>query len=215
MTEAEDWRATIGLAHEGHRESVLSALRGRKLAREARDELGEHVVVTHDGPRVFLYADTEPHARAVVALADALLAEHHLAGTVTLSRWHPVEERWEDAAEPLPTSTEEVAAERAHRGDGDRARSRDQGYPEWDVRLTLPTLAEAVELEARLAAEGTPVVRRAACMIAGAETEDDAHALARRLSAEVPKVTIIQVEVNRAEAWGRTHPFSFLGGIAG
>ena len=57
---ADDWRATIELAHEGHREGLFSALRGRKLAHEAQEQVGERVIVTHDGPRVFLYTDTEP-----------------------------------------------------------------------------------------------------------------------------------------------------------
>jgi hypothetical protein len=212
---ADDWRATIELAHEGHRASLFSALRGRKLAHEARDRVGPRVIVTHDGPQVFLYTDTEPHARAVEELAASLLAEHDLPGTVTLSRWHPLEERWEDASQPLPTSPDATAAERAHRGDADRARSREQGFPEWDVRLTLPSHAEAVALEERLAAEGTAVLRRSNCMIAGAETEDDAHALARRLRDEAPEGTLVEVEVNRAEAWEQTHPFAFLGGLAG
>ena len=70
-------------------------------------------------------------------------------------------------------------------------------------------------MEARLTAEGIAVIRRSACMIAGAETEQDAQALAERLRAEVPKTTLIEVEVNRAEAWHETHPFAFLGGLAG
>jgi hypothetical protein len=212
---ADDWRATIELAHEGHREGLFSALRGRKLAHEAREQVGERVIVTHDGPCVFLYTDTEPHARGVVELATALLAEHDLPGTVTLSRWHPIEERWEDASRALPASPEAEAAERAHRGDADRARSREQGYPEWDVRLTLPSHADAVALEERLAAEGIPVIRRSNCMIAGADTEDDANALAARLRTEAPAGTAVVVEVNRAEAWDQTHPFAFLGGLAG
>ena len=212
---ADDWRATIELAHEGHREGLFSAMRGRKLANEAKERVGSRVIVTHDGPCVFLYTDTEEHARAVEDLAAALLSEHDLPGTVTLARWHPVEERWEDAAKPLPASSEDEAAERARRGDADRERSREQGYPEWDVRLTLPSHADAVALEERLTAEGIPVVRRSNIMIAGAETEDDAQALAGRLREEAPEGTVVQAEVNRAEAWDRTHPFAWLGGLAG
>jgi hypothetical protein len=52
-------------------------------------------------------------------------------------------------------------------------------------------------------------------MIAGAETEDDAQALAGRLREEAPEGTVVQAEVNRAEAWDRTHPFAWLGGLAG
>jgi hypothetical protein len=42
---------------------------------------------------VFLYTDSEPGAQAVGELAASLLSAHDLPGTVTLSRWHPLEER--------------------------------------------------------------------------------------------------------------------------
>lgn len=214
MSDGDDWRTTIDLADAEHRSRLVGSLRGRRLVGEARAKVGDRVVVTHEGPRLFFYTDTEESARAVQELAGSLLSEHDLHGTITLSRWHPIEERWEDGDAPLPESAEDEAAELARREEADRARSRQQGFPEWDVRMTLPSREQAVAFAIRLEDEGHTVVRRAEVMIAGAETESDARALAERLEAEAPAGTIVEVEVNRAEAWDEAHPFAFLGGLA-
>ena len=103
----------------------------------------------------------------------------------------------------------------ARGGEADRERSRRQGFPEWDVRILFPARDDAVAFEQRLEAEGIPVARRDAAMIAGAETEADANALADRIRAEAPPEATISVEVNRTEAMNEAHPFAFLGGLAG
>jgi hypothetical protein len=210
----EDWRVTVDLVDEHHRMRLAEALRTRHLARDARRKVGSRVIVTHDGPNLFLYADGESAAREVETAALELLAEHGLHGTVAIMRWHPIEQRWEDPSHPLPTSPEERAAEVERRGAEDRARSQRQGYPEWDVRLRLPTDAEAVAFAERLESEGIPVARGGTAIIAGADTEADAQALATRLRSEAPDGTTVAVEVNRAEAWTETHRLAFLGGLA-
>jgi hypothetical protein len=212
--DTQDWRTTVDLGDERHRARFMSALETRRLVREARHRVGARVIVTHDGPRLFLYTDGEQAARAVEEIVLDLLAEHGLQGTTAVMRWHPIEERWEDAAHPLPGTPQQEAAEVAQREADDRELSRRQGYPEWDVRLVFQTRGEALDAAARLEAEGIVVARGGNAMIAGADTEKDARALADRLRAEVRDATTIAVEVNRAEAWTEAHPFAFLGGIA-
>jgi hypothetical protein len=209
----EDWRVTVDLVDEHHRMRLAEALRTRHLARDARRKVGSRVIVTHDGPNLFLYADGEPAAREVERAAQELLSEHGLHGTIAITRWHPVEQRWEDPSHRLPTTPEERAAEMKRRDAEDRARSQQQGYPEWDVRLRLPTDAEAVAFAERLASEGITVARGGTVIIAGADTEADAQALATRLRGEAPAGTTVAVEVNRAEAWTETHRLAFLGGL--
>jgi hypothetical protein len=210
----EDWRITVDLIDEHHRMRVAEALRTRHLAREARRKVGSRVIVTHDGPRLFLYTDGEAAAREVATAARELLDEHGLDGTCAIERWHPIEQRWEDPDRALPATAEERAAEVQRRGEEDRERSRRQGYPEWDVRLRLPTDADAVAFAQRLESEGVAVARGGTAIIAGAETEADAQALAARLRGEAPAGTTVAVEVNRAEAWTETHRLAFLGGLA-
>jgi hypothetical protein len=214
MSRDDEWRTVVELGDPDHHSRFTGALSGRRLAREAKARTGDRVVVTHDGPHVYLYTDSADGAHTVAGVARELLDEEHLNGTVAVARWHPIEQRWEDAAKALPSTPEERDAELARSGDADRARSRRQGFPEWDVRLTLPTREAAAALEAQLASEGIAVVRGGAAMIAGADTEADAEKLAERLRAEAPKGTFVEVEVNRAEAWSEAHPFAFLGGLA-
>ena len=214
MSSGDEWRTVVELGDPDHHSRFTGALRGRRLAHEAQARVGDRVVVTHDGPHVFLYTDSEAGAHTVADVARTLLEEEHLHGTVAVTRWHPIEQRWEDAAAPLPSTPEERDAELARSGDADRERSRRQGFPEWDVRLTLPTREAAEALAAQLASEGIAVARGGAALVAGADTEVDAEKLAERLRAEAPKGTVVEVEVNRAEAWSEAHPFAFLGGLA-
>src|SRR5204863_116014 len=91
--------------------------------------------------------------------ATPLLSNPRYGAEVSLHRWHPVEERWEAADAPLPQTLEEERAEHARREEEEREESREQGYPEWEVRLTLPNHREARALADRLESEGIPLVR--------------------------------------------------------
>jgi hypothetical protein len=55
-----------------------------------------------DHGELFLYAGSENAARETEQVIRDVLAQHHMDADVTLSRWHPGEERWEDAGVPLP-----------------------------------------------------------------------------------------------------------------
>ena len=106
---------------------------------------------------------------------------HAAPGPVAVSRWHPIEERWEDADAPMPATPEAGRGRtRAPRGQEDR-QSREYGHPEWEVRVTLPGRGEARELAERLQAEGIPVARRWHHLLIGANDEDQARELAERV----------------------------------
>ena len=47
----------------------------------------------------------------------------------------------------------------------------------------------------------------------GADTEDDAAALAERLRGEVPPGSDVTTQGGEAEAWAALHPFAVLGGL--
>src|SRR5205085_1132567 len=79
-----------------------------KLAQEAHDALGGRVAVTHDGPHLFVYADSEEQARAAQAALSPLLAEHGVEGdAVVLQRWPPEEEHWEAPSVAMPEDAPE------------------------------------------------------------------------------------------------------------
>jgi hypothetical protein len=171
--------------------------------------------VSHSDDQIFIYADSEPEARRALAELDGVLAERELRDAVTVSRWHPIEERWEDASQPLPQSELELEREHARREALEARRSRETGVAEWEVRITLPTRDEARTLAERLSDEGIPVTRGWRHVMAGTETEDDARELAQRLREEAPEGSLLHVEPSGADAWRITHPFAFFGGLGG
>ena len=69
------------------------------------------MIVTRDGPRVFLYANTGEGAREAERVARELLEADNLTASVAVTRWHPVEEEWKDATLPLPASEADEQAE--------------------------------------------------------------------------------------------------------
>src|SRR3954454_12808603 len=61
---AEEWRVEVELREEGHGLSLGERLRTLDLDDEARKRLGDRVVVTRDGSRMFLYARSSDEASA-------------------------------------------------------------------------------------------------------------------------------------------------------
>ena len=171
--------------------------------------------VSSSDEHIFIYTGSEVAARAALAEIDGVLAEQDLRNAVSLWRWHPIEERWEDAAVPLPETELETRVEQDRREALETQRSQEEGFDEWEVRITLPTRRDAIAFQKRLADEGIPVTRGFRHVIAGAPNEDDARALAQRLRAEAPEGSLLHVEPEGADAWQITHPFPFLGGLGG
>ena len=113
-TESE-FRVEVALAEEGHGLSLGERLRALDLDDEARERLGSRVIVTRDGPHMFLYANTHESCAEAARVVRELLDADGLTGSVRATRWHPVAEEWKDADEPLPDTPEALQAEqRAH-----------------------------------------------------------------------------------------------------
>ena len=214
---ADDWRLTVELAEAGNAAGLVNALRELELEDAHRARVGERVVVSQDEGNVFLYADTEERAREVNALVQERLAELGFDADVALTRWHPVEQRWEDASLPLPTSDEEWQAEHERLQADEAAESAATGHAAWEVRAVLPSHEDTVRLAERLEREGIPVVRRSSFLLVGAVNEDEARALAERLRSETPAGSRIEVEPGGQMAWevAPQNPFAFFGGLGG
>ena len=88
---SDDWRVTVDFDDEGDGTQLVEWLSARRLEAEERERLGGRVVVSRDGPRVFLYADEEQQARDAEGFIRAHLFESR-AANVSLERWHPVEQ---------------------------------------------------------------------------------------------------------------------------
>ncbi len=213
---ADDFRIRVEFEDEGSILHFGRSLREREFEKELRDQLGDGVIVTHDGSEVFLYASTLEQARAAERAVREVLEHQQIRADVSsVQRWHPVEEAWEDASVPLPQTAAEVAIEEARDEQQETQDADKLGYAEWEVRVDLPAHRDAVELAERLEAEGiTPIVRRWKYLLIGTATDDDARALAERIRSEAPEGADVRAEPSSAIGWESTgqNPFAAFGG---
>jgi hypothetical protein len=211
----DDWRVTVDFDDEGDGADFAERLRALELEANERRQLGERVIVSRDGARVFLYADSGERAREVEMTVRARLESEGRAATSALSRWHPVEQAWKDASVPMPETDAELEAERERQQAREAAESLEQGYAEWEVRVELPTHEDTQRLAERLETDGIPVVRRHTFLLAGAINEDEAVALAERVRGEAPEGARIEVEPGGGVAWEvmPRNPFVVFGGL--
>jgi hypothetical protein len=210
----DDWRLTVTLEREDAAEDLVRWLHEVEVEGRARDLVGERVIVSRDGRRVFLYTDGEERARSVGRMIAARLG-HPDRLNVELARWHPVEQSWEDPSVPLPRTREEWEAEHQRLQEREAAESWRSGEAAWEVRVELPGHDETTELADRLEAEGIPVVRRYTFLLVGAANEDEAHELADRLREETPESVRIEVEPGGRIVWevAPSNPFVVFGGL--
>ena len=212
---SDDWRVTVDFDDEGDGTQLVEWLSARRLESEERERLGGRVVVSRDGPRVYLYADEEQQARDAEGFVRAHLSSEGRAANVSLERWHPVEQDWRDPSVPLPQSDEELQAEHERQQAREASESFASGHAEWEVRVSLPSREATEALAEQLEAEELPVVRRSTFLLVGAANRDDAEALAERLRAESPEGAKVEVEPGGGMVWEVMphNPFAVFGGL--
>jgi hypothetical protein len=211
-----DFRIAVEVPHERAHE-LLSALQAQKRNGAGGAPSPEHIAVSHEDGHVFLYADSSEEAARARATVEAILSEKGIAAKLSSARWHPEEDRWEDATLPLPSTPAEHAAEHERLEQEETEESEQAGYPEWEVRVTLPSHRDAREFAQRLASEGIPVQRHWRHLALGTKDEDEAHALAERLRAEAPQGASFDVEGSAWSMWVEVNapgrPFAVFGGL--
>jgi hypothetical protein len=212
---SEDWRIRVDFDDEGDGTQLVEWFSARRLEAEERARLGGRVVVSRDGPRVFLYADDEQQARDADGFVRAHLSSEGRPAEVLLERWHPVEQDWRDPSVPLPETADEIQAEHERQQQREAAESFASGHAEWEVRVSLPGREATDALADQLRAEGLPVVKRSTFLLVGAANRDDAEALAERLRAESPQGAKVEVEPGGGMVWEVMphNPFAVFGGL--
>jgi hypothetical protein len=206
----DDVRVTLRMDGNGGRVgALLERVHAGGIEHEAAEQLGDRVVVSHDGDRLYLYAGSEDDARAASEAVKPLVAHHDLKVTSErIERWHHEAERWEDVDVPV-----DEADEHADHMAEEAEESRRTGVPQWEVRVTFGSTEDAKAFVAQLESEGLHVVRRSEHVMAGANTEDDAKALSKRLQAEAPAGAIVQVDGNGLASFSSLYPFAVFGGL--
>jgi hypothetical protein len=213
----DDWRLQVDFHEEEHIRSLLERLGARELEHDLSEAFHDRVIVSRDGDRVFLYAGTREQAESAGKLIDQLAAEHSWTVDAELRHWHPTAEEWEDPDLPLPGGDAAMAAEHAALIAAERRETEERGYPEFEVRIDLPSRHDAVHFEERLRGEGLPAVRRGKYLLVGATDEDAAKALAERIGAEAPGESSVKVEGTWKAALAEQppNPFAIFGGLGG
>lgn len=191
----DDWRVTITLHDAAHVGRATESLREHEVEDDVRRQLGHRVVVSQDGPQIFLYAGTEVAAREADRVVRTVMAQRDLQADFALDRWHPEEEEWEDARVLMPQTAGQRQAEHEHLEAEESRESLASGRAQWEVRVELPSHHEAVELADRLRGEGRAVIRRWKFLVVGANNEDEADDLAKAIGQEAPADASVHAEM--------------------
>ena len=192
----DEWRVEVELPEERHTGALGDRLQWHDLDDDARERLGGRVIVTKDGPHVFLYATSAEQAREAERVARELLAADGREARLAVTRWHPDAEEWRDASLPLPTTEAERATERAQHVAAEEHEADVEGSYDWEVAIDMPGRGEAIDLQRELEAEGHTVERAWRFLTVGAPTEEVAEALSAELRERVPDGAELWVQGN-------------------
>lgn len=192
----DEWRVEVRLDAEEDGHSLGERLRSLKLDDEARKRLGNDVVVTRDGPQLFLYAWHEQSAREAERAVRELLEDEGHAAEVELKRWHPAADEWRPAEEALPSTPEEAAAEREHHDAQATREAEESGDYDWQVVIHMPDFGSGRDFARQLADRGLPVKRRWRYVLVGVPTEERAIELGTEIEGEAPEGAAVGVRGN-------------------
>lgn len=195
----DEWRVEVALDKKQHSDSLSDRLHELHLDDEARKRIGGSVIVTRDGRFLFIYAWHEESAQEAERVVRNIMENDKLVGQVRLMRWHPVAEEWKDAAEPLPDDEAEVAEEMRVHEEEEASDRRKYGEYAWEVVIDLPHVRDTGPMAKKLHEEGLPVKRRFKYLLVGADTEDEAVELGKRLEGEVPEGSHVGIRGNPDE----------------
>jgi hypothetical protein len=186
VTDSTDWRVTISLTGQENVEQARQSISEQEVEQDVRQRLGRNIVVGAGDSQIFLYAGTELAATEAERTARDVLGQLGIEAEFALDRWHPIEEEWQSPDVAMPQTEAEREAEHQRLEDAETADSVSAGSAQWQARVELESHREAVELSHKLESEGYSVVRRWKFLVAGANNEDDAQALAEHIRQEAP-----------------------------
>ena len=186
MTDSTDWRVTISLSGQADIEQARQSFSEQEVEQDVRRRLGHNIVVGAGDSEIFLYAGTELAAREAERAAREVLGQLGIEAEFAVHRWHPIEEEWRSPDVAMPQTEAEREAEHQRLEEAEASESRAAGTALWQARAELPSHREAVALSGKLQGEGYAVVRRWKFLIVGANSDDEARALAEHIRQEAP-----------------------------
>src|SRR5262249_51048357 len=151
----DDWRVTVKLPAEEHSGRLVASLAEAQVEKDARQALGDRVVVGGgDEPGVvFLYTGTSETAHEAEKVVRGIVAEHGLDAEYAVHRWQPEEERWEPGGAALPATGAQHELEHEHLEEDEAEESEELGQALWEVRIEFDSHRDAVEMADRIESE--------------------------------------------------------------
>ncbi len=97
---SDEFRVEVDI-HESVHGKLSERLRTLDLDDEVAERLGDRVIVTRDGERMYVYTQTAEAAAEAERVVGEVLAADGLEGETRRRRWNPADRFWQDADEPL------------------------------------------------------------------------------------------------------------------
>jgi hypothetical protein len=149
-----------------------------------RTRISSQIKVSQNPAGAFLYAASADAAVQAEQVVRDVLAEHGVTAGVRRLRWNPISKSWTSHADLM---------------NAERRKSVATGRAAWQVRVgplrVGPSFHHELGALARhLEAEGFAVARRWRYLFAGANCEDDTHALADQIRGYVSAGTRIRAQ---------------------
>lgn len=98
---SDEYRVEVDLDDEAHGHPFSERLAALDLDDEVAKRLGERVIVTRDGPKLFVYTETRGACTEAELVVREALTEDGLFAEVSSTRWNPVTRAWQDADAPF------------------------------------------------------------------------------------------------------------------
>jgi hypothetical protein len=84
-------------------------LRAHDVDDDVQEALGDRVIVTRDGDRMYVYTQTAEATAAAERVVNQVLESDGLTAEIRRRRWNPAERFWQDADEPLAADADSPA----------------------------------------------------------------------------------------------------------
>jgi UTP:GlnB (protein PII) uridylyltransferase len=104
---ADEYRVEVDI-HESVHGRLSERLRTLDLDDEVAERLGDRVIVTRDGEKLYVYAQSAEGVGEAERVVREVLTEENLEGATRRRRWNPAERFWQDADEPLAPADEDT-----------------------------------------------------------------------------------------------------------
>jgi hypothetical protein len=115
----DEWRVEVHLDDVEHGFPLSERLRAMDLDDEVAERLGGRVIVTRDGPRLYVYAQSADAASEAERVVSQVVAADRLTAEIRRRRWNPVDHFWQDADAPFPDEAATVAEVAEQEADDD------------------------------------------------------------------------------------------------